>query len=80
MSDTKHFDESDRLALPADDVAKLLGISSRHLWALNASGRLPRPIRLGRAVRWPLDELRAWLAAGAPERSRWETIRETADA
>jgi predicted DNA-binding transcriptional regulator AlpA len=64
------------LALAANDVAKMLGISERHLWALNSSGRLPRPLRLGRAVRWPVEELRAWLAAGAPERSRWEALRD----
>jgi excisionase family DNA binding protein len=75
MSKFQHTVETDRLALNAEEVAKLLGISSRHLWALNSSGRLPRPIRLGRSVRWRIEELRAWLAAGAPVRDRWETIR-----
>jgi predicted DNA-binding transcriptional regulator AlpA len=64
------------LALAAAEVAKMLGISERHLWALNSSGRLPRPLRLGRAVRWPVEELRNWSAAGAPERSRWEDMRD----
>ena len=76
MSNATHPTEPCRLALPAADVARLLGISERHVWALNSSGRLPRPIRLGRAVRWPVDELRAWLAAGAPPRDRWEAMRE----
>jgi predicted DNA-binding transcriptional regulator AlpA len=70
--------ESEPLALAAADVARLLNISERHLWALHSSGRLPRPLRLGRAVRWVADELRQWLAAGAPERARWETMRKTA--
>ncbi len=78
MSNTTNGSDPERLALPAAEVAKLLGISERHLWALNSSGRLPRPIRFGRAVRWPVDELRAWLAAGAPERSRWESLRKGA--
>ncbi|MHC4400198.1 MAG: helix-turn-helix transcriptional regulator [Planctomycetota bacterium] len=77
MSIKKHLSESHRFALPAAELAKLLGVSERHVWALNASGRLPRPVRLGRAVRWPVEELRNWLAAGAPERSRWEAIKET---
>ena len=76
MSTATNSPESDRLALPAGEVAKLLGISERHLWALNSSGRLPRPVRLGRAVRWNLAELRAWLEAGCPERSRWEVTRK----
>lgn len=64
----------ERLALPAGDVASLLGISLRHLRALDASGRLPRPVRLGRAVRWNRAELRAWLDAGCPPRAEWEAI------
>lgn len=66
----------ERLALPAAEVAKLLDISERHLWALHSSGRLPLPVRLGRAVRWNLDELRGWLAAGCPDRSTWAQLRE----
>ena len=76
MSTQTQHNDSERLALPAADVAKLLGISTRHLWSLNSSGRLPRPIRFGRATRWNVEELRAWLAAGAPERSRWEEMRQ----
>ncbi|WP_437202245.1 helix-turn-helix transcriptional regulator [Planctomicrobium sp. SH664] len=63
------------MALTAADVARLLNVSIRHVAALNATGRLPRPIRLGRAVRWNAEELRAWLAAGAPSRDRWEILR-----
>ena len=75
MSTQPHSDELERLALTAADVARLLDISQRHLWALHSSGRLPQPIRLGRSVRWNAAELRNWLAAGAPERSKWEAMR-----
>ena len=68
--------ESVHLALNAEEVAKLLSVSLRHIHALNASGRLPRPIRLGRSVRWRADELRDWLNAGCPARDRWEVMRE----
>ena len=64
------------LAVSADEFAELLGISKRHLWSLNAQGKLPRPIRLGRSVRWRLDEIRDWLAAGAPDRDCWEETRK----
>lgn len=64
------------LALSAEEVAKLLGVSERHVWSLNSSGKLPKPIRLGRAVRWSADELRMWLLAGAPRREHWEAIRD----
>lgn len=61
-----------RTALSADEVAEALGISRAHVWKLASTGRLPRPVRLGRAVRWPRKDLEQWLAAGAPSRDRWE--------
>ena len=36
---------------------------------------LPRPLHLGRSVRWTLEEIRAWLAAGAPSQKEWEQLR-----
>ena len=65
------------MALPANEVAEMLNVSVRHVLALNASGRLPRPVRLGRSVRWLADELRDWLDAGAPPRDKWEAIRKS---
>jgi len=66
-----------RLALSADEVAVLLGISRAHVWKLASTGRLPKPVRLGRAVRWDRKNLEAWLAAGAPSRDRWESERSS---
>jgi len=40
---------------------------------LAVDGKLPRPLKIGGAVRWRLDEIRAWLAAGCPNRQEWET-------
>jgi len=68
--------ESACIAVPANEVAKILGISVRHVWALLAQERLPRPVRLGRSVRWNVDELRAWLVAGAPDTATWERMRQ----
>lgn len=65
---------NDQLVLTAEEVAELLCISRAHVFRLQNSGRLPKPIRLGRAVRWPRRTLEAWLEAGAPPRDRWEEI------
>ena len=62
--------------LRAPEVAEKLGISRSHLYKLNSSGRLPRPVRLGGSVRWPADELAAWTAAGCPSRDKWEVISQ----
>ena len=66
---------SEPLAISAHVAAELLSISERHLWTLHSSGRLPAPVRLGRAVRWRREELEQWLAAGAPPRDQWEVQR-----
>lgn len=47
-------------------VAALLDCSSRHVYRLADTGRLPPPIRLGSLVRWRRAELLDWLAAGCP--------------
>jgi len=65
-----------RIALSADEVAEALGISRAHVWKLTSTGRLPKPVHLGRAVRWPRKDLEAWLAAGAPSRDRWEADQQ----
>jgi len=72
-ADERH---SEPILLPAAEAAKLLSVSERHFYKLHSSGRVPRPIRLGRAVRWRADELRDWVAAGTPPRDRWQGTRE----
>jgi len=64
------------LAFSATELADRLGVSLRHVRRMDAAQLLPKPIRLGRSVRWPVDEMGAWLKAGAPDRRRWEQLRE----
>ncbi len=75
MNTTTNAIESERLALTAVETAKLLGVSTRHIWKLHAAGQLPQPVRLGRSVRWRRKELLAWLEAGCPARDVWERRR-----
>lgn len=55
-----------------DAIAELLGCSSRHVRRLADAGLMPRPIHLGRLVRWrrstgnPMTGIDDWLAAGCP--------------
>jgi len=51
-----------------DVVADVLQISVRSVWRRVADGTLPRPISLGRAKRWDLDGLNAWIAAHGESR------------
>ncbi len=54
-------------------LAELLGLSLRTIRRFDSAAVLPRPIRIGGAVRWRYDELKAWIASGCPDRRRWES-------
>lgn len=66
---------SERLVLTAEELADLLGISRAHLFRLHSRGLVPRPLRLGRSLRWDRATIVRWLAAGAPPRERWESMQ-----
>ena len=76
MHTTSHLPATERLAYTADDLAKLLNCSKRHIAALNASGRLPKSLAFGRCRRWLAEDFRDWLKAGAPSRDKWEVLRQ----
>ena len=63
MRITTNQPQLERLALSVADLAMLLGISQRHCWKLLAAGRLPKPIRFGRSVRWLHSDIVAHLEA-----------------
>ena len=56
----------------------MLGAGVRTVRTWDAAGKLPSPIRLGGKVVWRVDEIRAWLAAGAPRRAEWQARRAAA--
>lgn len=48
----------------AKTAAAIVGVSRRSWWRFVAEGRAPKPIRLGRCVRWRLLEIRDWINGG----------------
>ncbi|MCA9232822.1 MAG: helix-turn-helix domain-containing protein [Planctomycetales bacterium] len=48
------------LLVDAKEAAQLLALSPRKLWAMTASREIPH-LRIGRCVRYPLDDLREWI-------------------
>ncbi len=65
------------LLIDTRETAKLLNLSERTIWEMNSSGKMPKAIRIGRAVRWSFDELKEWIAEGCPARAKWEQRRAT---
>jgi excisionase family DNA binding protein len=55
------------LLIAADELADLLKVSKRTLWRLRSAKHLPEPVRLGNSVRWRIEEIRQWIAAGCPK-------------
>jgi predicted DNA-binding transcriptional regulator AlpA len=63
------------LLLDATEAAEFVGVSRSSFYRLDLSGVVPSPIRLSKFRRWSRPELRRWVEAGCPPRSRWETAR-----
>lgn len=58
--------------LTARDVAGVLKITTRQVFKLRSSGRMPAPVKVGRSTRWRASELAGWVEAGCPGRDEWE--------
>ena len=52
--------------MDAAALADLLCCSTRHLYRLCESAKMPRPIKLGRLVRWRREEIDRWIEQGCP--------------
>lgn len=63
MPDSRSSDPArEPLLLRPAEAARFLAISPRKLWELTNTREVPA-IRIGRALRYPTDELRSWVAA-----------------
>ena len=58
-----------RLALRPKEAAAALGIGERSLWSLTNRGAIPH-LRIGKAIIYPVDVLRDWLAKEAERGER----------
>jgi len=52
--------------LDVNAVAELLDCSSRHVYRLSDTGRMPAPVRLNSLVRWSRKAIEDWIASGCP--------------
>lgn len=60
--------------ITSDDAAAMLGVSRAHFYRMHKAGRIPLPVRLGGSVRWRVNELKAWIDAGMPNRQAWKLM------
>jgi excisionase family DNA binding protein len=56
--------------LTVKEVAETLGLSERTVYRLADMGKMPRPVKIGAAVRWRRSELNQWIEDGCPPSPR----------
>lgn len=60
----QHPTTSPALLVDVKELARLLGCATRSVYKMRAAGQLPQPRRLGRMLRWSLDDVRSWIEDG----------------
>ena len=67
MADPNHHVQLEASPLlDVQEVARMLGCSTRHVCRLADTGRMPSPLRLGALVRWSRQSLVERIATGCP--------------
>lgn len=54
------------LLISVDQLAMILGISTRSVWRLLSAQKIVEPVRIGGAVRWRFAEIKNWIDRGCP--------------
>ena len=67
--------QANALLLRASAAAAICSVSERTWRTWDVAGKIPRAVYIGRAARWRADELRAWVAAGCPNRITWQAMQ-----
>ena len=68
--------EGHRLMVDAKQFGRMIGVSERTIRRYDSEGIVPRPVKLGAAIRWRLEEVQDWISVGCPRRTQWEPIRQ----
>lgn len=51
----------ENILMPIDKVCDATGYKTSTIYEWMRKGKFPRPIKRGRSVRWPSDEVYAWI-------------------
>ena len=64
--DSSASESSSSVLLTVNQVAAMLNCSSRRVYRLCDTNRMPPPVRLGMLVRWNRNVIEKWINAGCP--------------
>ena len=59
-----------RTLVTANELADMLQISIRHLHRLKSRGDVIPPVKIGKLIRWSLEDVELWIRNGCPTQSR----------
>jgi excisionase family DNA binding protein len=62
------------ILIDASMLAEKLNVHEVTIRKWQVNGKIPAPVRIGRAVKWRLTEIDAWIKAGCPPRAKWEAM------
>lgn len=65
--------QSHPLLVDIKELARQLSRSVASIQRDDDAGRIPSPIMIGGSKRWRLNEIRAWVRSGCPDRTAWES-------
>jgi len=60
--------------LNAKAVGQILSLSTRTIFRLNSSGKIPGPVRINGSVRWRQSDIEQWIRLGCPDRETFEVL------
>lgn len=59
--------------LSAKMLGKMLSLSARTIWRLRSSEKLPRPVKIGGAIRWVQGTIEKWISMGCPNQKEFKS-------
>jgi predicted DNA-binding transcriptional regulator AlpA len=64
---------ANRQLITVAQLAEKLQLGQRSIWRYRDEGRMPPPVRLGKNVRYRVNDIEAWIDAGCPDvrRTGW---------
>lgn len=63
----KERESDDCSLITKKKLAEMLSVSPRTLQRMLSAGKIPSPVQLGRKmIRWRVNEIKNWIAAGCP--------------
>ena len=68
--EAKSRPETASTLLTAREIAMLLNVSERHVWRMRSCGKLPEPIKVGRAARWTWKSISEFIQKGGTANAR----------